>query len=306
MVTEVNKIVYNTLITERAITLPNVGTLSVVRHAATMISKDVVASPKLSIEFSSHAKAISIVELIAQIGGVEVTAAEDIYSRWLEKVRNGSTLTIEGVGVLRNKSFEVDKELDSLLNGASATPVTVRHIRKNRTALWFGFALSIITLALSLIVIFKDDVATMFNGCACVKYVETTSVESAEVAVDDSVTSVDTHVAYVVDESVAEEEFVAVNDIEDEQTPLVDDWTLRDDIRHWVVVGSYSTMENAELAVTTTEKSNEEIRCKIFKLGKMFAVAIYGSDDYEECAEYKQKYSNKFKQAWIFTPKEYR
>jgi hypothetical protein len=38
----------------------------------------------------------------------------------------------------------------------------------------------------------------------------------------------------------------------------------------------------------------------------MFAVAIYGSNDLEECTKYKQEHRKEFEQCWIFTPKEHR
>ena len=105
----------------------------------------------------------------------------------------------------------------------------------------------------------------------------------------------------VVAEDVAEE----IEEIE-LVAPKDDNWTMHDDIRHWVVAGSYSTMENAERAIVAIEEEFSEIHCKIFTLGKMFAVAIYGSSDLEECSKYKQEHRKEFEQCWIFTPKEYR
>jgi hypothetical protein len=293
MVAEVNKIVYNTLVTERAITLPDVGTLSLVRHAATMVSKDVVAAPRLTVEFSSHATATSIVDIIEQVGGVENAVAEDVYSRWLEKVQSGSTLTIEGVGVLRNKSFEVDKELFAVLNPSQSS---VKVKRRNSGAV----AAALVTTFVGAAIVCGCAAWFFCGGDACV-------VEQEVVAdIEEGVTpapAVEIEEECVV---VVEVESVPEAVAEEVVEPVVDDWTKQNDIRHWVVVGSYSTIENAEAAVRSTEKANADIKCKIFPLGKMFAVAIYGSCDLEECVEYKQKYSREFKQAWIFTPKEYR
>lgn len=295
MVAEVNKIVYNTLVTERAITLPDVGTLSLVRHAATMASKAVVAAPRLTVEFSSHATATSIVDIIAQVGGVENDVAEDIYSRWLEKVQSGSTLTIEGVGVLRNKSFEVDKELFAVLN-LSQSSVKVK--RRNSGAV----AAALVTTFVGAAIVCGCAAWFFCGGDACVVEQEVVADIKADIA---SVPAVEIEEECVV---VVEVEVESVPEAVTEEVvePVVDDWTKQNDIHHWVVVGSYSTIENAEAAVRSTEKANADIKCKIFPLGKMFAVAIYGSCDLEECVEYKQKYSREFKQAWIFTPKEYR
>ena len=106
-----------------------------------------------------------------------------------------------------------------------------------------------------------------------------------------------------------EEDIATQNVVEDEsnEVPAVaDNWTMRDDIHHWVVAGSYSTMSNAENAVATIVKRHSDIHCKIITLGKMYAVAIYGSSDRDDCVQYMRKYHKNFGEAWIFTPKEYR
>lgn len=302
MVNEVNKIIYNTLIAERAVTLPSVGTLSLVRHTAAMASKDVVTSPKLSIEFSSHTVAVSVVDVIADVSGVDAAIAEDIYMRWLEKVHSGSTLNIEGVGVLRNKSFEMDNDLAALLNGATSTHVAISRRHNGRVALWLGLVLSIITLIISVFVLFKNDVIALLKSG--IDNVETSVVVTIEEVVKESVAddniatgNEDAVVAEAVTEEIEEIELVAPKD---------DNWTMHDNIRHWVVAGSYSTMENAERAIIAIEEEFSDIHCKIFTLGKMFAVAIYGSSDLEECSKYKQEHCKEFEQCWIFTPKEYR
>lgn len=303
MINEVNKIIYNRLITEREVTLPGVGSLSLVRRAASMSSKEVIVVPRLTIEYSSHTVGYSVVDAIATIGGTDTATAEDIYSRWLEKVRSGSTLTIEGVGILRNKSFEVDKELFAMLNGASATHVNIVRKRKSRAMLWVGLALSIIALIVSIAAIFNIDISAMSNKTTnSDKQVETT-VENiiVEPVAEDVVSG---ELTTDMEENIHTQDVVAVESIE--VATVADNWTMRDDIHHWVVAGSYSTMSNAESAVETITKRHQDIDCRIITLGKMYAVAIYGSSDRDDCVQYMRKYHKNFGEAWIFTPKEYR
>lgn len=303
MVNEVNKIIYNRLITEREVTLPGVGSLSLVRRAASMSSKEVIVAPRLTIEFSSHAEGCSVVDAIAVIGGTDTATAEDIYSRWLEKVRSGSTLTIEGVGILRNKSFEVDKELLSMLNGTSATHVNVVRRKKGRTMLWVGLTLSIIALIVSIAAIFNIDISAISDKATNAdKQVETTveniivEPEAEDVASGELTTD--------VEEDIHTQDVVAVESVE--VATVADNWMMRDDIHHWVVAGSYSTMSNAESAAEAITTKYQDIDCKIITLGKMYAVAIYGSSDRDDCVQYMRKYHKNFGEAWIFTPKEYR
>lgn len=303
MVNEVNKIIYNRLISEREVTLPGVGSLSLVRRAASMSSKEVIVAPRLTIEYSSHADGCSIVDAIAVIGGTDTATAEDIYSRWLEKVRSGSTLTIEGVGILRNKSFEVDKELLSMLNGTSATHVNIVRRKKGRTMLWVGLTLSIIALIVSIAAIFNIDISAISDKATNAdKQVETTVENIIVDPVAENITSGE--LTTDVEEDIHTQDVVAVESVE--VATVADNWTMRDDIHHWVVAGSYSTMSNAESAVETITTKYHDIDCKIITLGKMYAVAIYGSSDRDDCVQYMRKYHKNFGEAWIFTPKEYR
>lgn len=303
MVNEVNKIIYNRLITEREITLPDIGSLSLVRRAASMSSKEAIIAPRLTIEYSSHTVGYSVVDAIATIGGTDTATAEDIYSRWLEKVRSGSTLTIEGVGILRNKSFEADKELFAILNGASATHVNIVRKRKSRAMLWVGLILSIIALIVSIAAIFNIDISAMSNKTTnSDKQVETTVENIIVEPVAEDVASGE--LTTDVEEDIHTQDVVAVESVE--VATVADSWTMRDDIRHWVVAGSYSTMSNAESAVETITKRHQDIDCRIITLGKMYAVAIYGSSDRDDCVQYMRKYHKNFGEAWIFTPKEYK
>ena len=87
---------------------------------------------------------------------------------------------------------------------------------------------------------------------------------------------------------------------------VVTDWRTRDDIRHWVVVGSYSTTANAERAIADIMKRMPQMQCNYFKLGSMYAVAAFGSADSEECQEFKRAYVKEFEQSWVYTPKKFR
>lgn len=242
-------------------------------------------------------------DAIATIGGIDTATAEDIYSRWLEKVRSGSTLTIEGVGILRNKSFEADKELLAMLNGIGDTHVNIVRRRKGRTMLWVGLALSIIALIVSIAAIFNIDISAISDKATNADKQEETTVENIivepvaeDIASDEPTTD--------VEEYTHTQDVVAVESVK--VATVADNWTMRDDIHHWVVAGSYSTMSNAESAVETITKRHQDIDCRIITLGKMYAVAIYGSSDRDDCVQYMRKYHKNFGEAWIFTPKEYR
>lgn len=300
MVDQVNSIIYNTLITERVVTLPGVGTLSVVRQAATIAKDNLVAAPTYVVEFSSHAPGSSVVDIIAVEGGVELSEAEEIYARWLDKVRSGSVLTIEGVGTLRDKSFVADAAFIALFNPSTKS---VKVKRKGRR----GVVLMVIFVVLLAAIVavgwlLGDERDDRFKcACSADKSVESTSGVEPKA-------NVEADVVDIVEEPVEAEpaQVVTTEDAQDMAEEADEDWTAQRNIRHWVIAGSYSTEENAARAIKQIEAAHPDVRCKTFELGWMLAVAVYGSDDRAECEQFMRDYNDEFSQMWIHTPNQYR
>ena len=344
MVNEVNKIVYNTLVAERAIHLPGVGTLSIVRHAAIAESRNRIASPQWTVEFSSQGVATSVVDAIAIEGGVDVLRAEDIYSRWLDRVRNDSTLSIEGVGVLHNDRFVAENSLLDLFNPSKGATLRVKR-KKGGHVVLFVLVIIAVTLLGAVSAWYKDDIMSLFNpqeksvDKPLADQVEENVVEQHELSLDEIFVQEDIIIkafaegvvkgvtdevveiftvepSYIedmgaVEEPVVEEEVEVVEKVVVETpaapaAPVKESWTARNDIRHYVVAGTYSTMENAERAVALLVKKNKDLDCKIFELGKMYAVAVFGSHKQEECAAFMREHGQELQQLWVFTPKKFK
>lgn len=269
MVNEVNKLIYNTLAEHNAVVLPRVGSLGVVRRMAKMEGNRVVA-PTFAVEFSSAEEGVSLCDIIASLANISSSEAEDIFLRWLDKVKESNTLTINGVGTLRDKSFVTDAELQKALNLADKTPIKI-HSRSRKPYL----AIAAVVLALlgfgAYLFLTNDRVASPAP----------TPIEEVVVAEPEPET-----------------------EIEIETAPTR--WIDRDDIRHWVVVGSYSTTENAERAVEDILRRQDAECCDILTLGKMYAVAVYGSSDKADCERFVRDNRDKFKQSWVHTPKRFK
>lgn len=322
MVTEVNKIIYNLLVNEHAVYLPGIGTLSVVRRSATMESKNIIAPPTYTIEFSSHASATSVVDAIVHEASTDIVSAEDIYSRWLDKVRSGNALDIEGVGVLRDKSFAADTAFISMFNASSDK----KRVKKGGKGCIVALIIALLLFAIFAVLgvagwLFYDDIAAMFsqpnNATKESVSATNTTVFDGDIEHDAQFAIYDDATNNEVDEvTYAEEQTETIYNDEPKKTTVRDsaptnvdnnmfseDWTQRNDIRHWVVVGSYSTEENAETAIEIIEKQHPDTYCKVFSLGWMYAVATYGSADRDDCVKYMRKYRYDYDQMWIFTPK---
>lgn len=293
MVGEVNKLIFNTLTTKQAINLPGVGTLFVARTSAKIEAKNRVQPPLYTIEFSSHKAADSLVDEIAAVANIDTKSAQDIYDRWLDKVKEGSVITIEGVGELRGKSFVCNNDLLQTLN---VLPVVTIRKRSNKTTIvWYIMALM------------------MAGVCAGAAYYVLT-LKDTEVITDNQPNKiVEQMVESPVNETVAvlptedaTPEPIIEQEVEEPQVSEPYDWREDAGVIHRVVVGSYSTEENARRAMADIEMRLPELRCSVFTLGTMYAVAAFGSNDKTECEEFKRAYIKEFKQAWVHTPRRYR
>lgn len=282
MVNEVNKLIYNTLAEHNAVVLPRIGSLGVVRRMAKMEGNRVVA-PTFAVEFSSAEEGVSLYDVIASVANISSSEAEDIYLRWLDKVKDGNTLIINGVGTLRDKSFVTDTELQKALNFADKTPIKI-HSRNRKPYI----AIAAVVVALL--------------GVGAYLFLANDRVASPAPAKVEVVAEIPTPTPAPTVEEIVEEVVVAEPEPETETVRWID----RDDIRHWVVVGSYSTTENAERAVEDILKRQDAECCDILILGKMYAVAVYGSSDKDDCERFVRDNKDKFKQSWVHIPKRFK
>lgn len=276
MVNEVNKLIYNALAEYNAVTLPRIGSLSVVRREAKIEGGRVVA-PTFAVEFKSADDGVSLCNIIASVANISAAEAEDIYLRWLDKVKEGNTLTISGVGTLRDKSFIVDTTLTKTLNLSSSAPLKI-HSRSRKPYLIIAAVVAILLGIGAYLFVSNDRVATPI------------AEEPVTIAVAETPEPI---VEEVIEEVVTPE-------------PEPKRWVDSDDIRHWVVVGSYSTRENAERAMEDILSKQKAECCDILTLGKMFAVAVYGSEDKAECERFVRDNRHEFKQSWVHTPKRFK
>lgn len=320
MIAEVNKIILNTLISQGGILLPEVGTLYVKRTPANIISRNSVATPRLNILFATHLQAYSLVDVIASMANIGTAQAKDIYERWLDKVRSGNRLTIEGVGTLNDKSFIVDEQLLRRLNPQSAKDVTItRSHSRGRVLVAAVVAVLLLCVAgagyylydrgvISGVVASADENTELPNIPPRVMTTPAYNITAeCDECVDKEETLPDTTIIaeqVTIEESEAEAEAEIAIAIEADE--VSSDWRENDNTRHYVVVGSYSTEENAERAIASLEKRFTEQKFSFFKLGTMYAVAAYGSAERDDCEAFKRENKDNFKQSWIYTPRKYR
>ncbi len=298
MVTEVNKLIYNSLVKHGAIHLPMVGTLLITRSSAKQQGNR-VAAPINRVEFSSHAEAISLVNVITEECGVAIEDAEDIYARWHNRAANGAILSIDGVGKLQDKSFVLDEEFSRAINANSFGSIKIKPRRKCVPA-YISAAILLIIAAIYVFILSDFNIYNTQQTTNTITDIE--GIATSEI-IDDTVPEN----LPIIEEIVASESDDVEPVIEDIE-PIIEEQVVvaEPEVGYMVVVGSFETKANAENYAASIERRAEEINCRIQPLGRLYAVIAFVAEDKVDCQEFMSDYIKLFPHAWIHTPRELR
>lgn len=70
--------------------------------------------------------------------------------------------------------------------------------------------------------------------------------------------------------------------------------------RYYVVLGVFSTVENAERAVAETARKEESMRCGIYRFGAKWMVSPFESADAEACTLFRRAHHEHFPDLWTY------
>ena len=310
MVDEVNRLVGNLLAAGSGVFLPGVGSLFVERRGARRLSKRSVQPPCRVVSFSSQQQGVSLADELARTLHCDAAGAQDVYDRWLSRTREGDVLTIEGVGVLKFKNFTLAPAFDRLLNPQGHEPVRIKPARRLDWALWVGIA--------------AIGIAAVYGGreflllypeapeAAAVTEIPAASDSFGTVEAPDALVEApptERSVAGVsaaqaggaasgasVPDAAPEPEIAETHPAQEQDVP-----TALLSGRHYVVLGVFSTEENARRAVRETEARESALRCRIYRFGGKFMVSPFSSDDAGACAQFIRVQDGRFPDMWTYT-----
>lgn len=322
MTGQVGKLVGNLLAGGGAVFLPGVGSLYVERRGARRIDRRHVAPPCRTVLFTSQQRGPSLVEEIARVlrvNGVQpenpLPEAQQVYDRWIAAVQTDGTLTVEGVGTLRFKDFKLDEAFDRRLNPQGHAPVRVRAPRRFDAVLWIGIAAIVCVLGGTAYWWFEDRVRgvapesgavaaespLLRGGTDSVAGIPDGEIPVAEPsATDRNVNPSETSGSGKSSESgetagTASHTRPAVrNGASFEPSRMVSG-------RHYVVLGVFSTVENAERAARDAASKDVAIACGIYRFGAKFMVSPFESDDREACRLFAAAHEERFPNMWTYT-----
>ena len=284
MIEEVNKIIYNMLISGRGVFLPEVGTLYIERQAARKLADGRLLSPRNTVVFAEGVQAPSLVDEIVSIAGCGVEQAQDIYERWKAKTLAEGVLTIGGIGVLKGKSFSTDKTFHSAINPQGVKTLVVR---KKSSNAWI-YVVSAVAIVVALGFLAHLMWGDKFMG-----------KQSAEKVVVEQVATPEAPAVESAEQGV---ESAAEPNAEQAQSAQVAPQSS--EYAYYVVIGIFSTPENAERAVQQVQAKIKDVECKVlpFKGGKHM-VTIFGSDSVADCNAFARSYRDVYPDLWVYNKK---
>lgn len=303
MVGEVNKIIYNMLVSGRGVYLPEVGSLYIERQAARKISADKLLSPRNVVAFQSGEQAPSLVAEIVAVAGCSDEQAADIYQRWSAKTREGSNIKIGGVGVLNQKSFVMESDFASAINPKGVKTIVIR--RRSNTWLYALCAVCVL-VALG----FLGYI--MFGGeqKPTVKRAESIAQAEAQPIVEQGVAETANAEGQVntSDNTTAEATTTATtatsSDTLTQAAQTADTAaTTPVDYEYYVVMGIFSTEENAQRAIAQAESRIKDLNCKVLPFKDKFMVTLFGSDKIGDCNSFANSYRDIYADLWVYRKK---
>ena len=295
MIEEVNKIIYNMLISGRGVFLPEIGSLYIERQAARKLADGRLLSPRNVVVFTPQQQAPSLVDEIVAIAKCGVEQAQDIYERWKAKTYQDGVLTVGGVGVMRSGGFSTDKGFHSVINPQGVKTLVVRKKSSNTWLYAVSGVAVIVALAILIFLVWGDKIA---GNVSVVKSADTEQVAPA--VAESAATSEQT-----VQPAEAETQNAAVQQAQPAEAeatqPIV---SPSKEYAYYVVMGIFSTPENAERAVQQAQSKIKDVECKVLPFkGDKHMVAIFGSDNVADCNAFARSYRDIYPDLWVYNKK---
>lgn len=275
------------LLAGSSVAIPGVGTLRVERQPARKLSATMIQPPCRKLIFLFEEVGPSLKTVIEREAACSAEEAADACERWLEQGRAEQQLHIDGVGVLCGKLFSVDAAFQRKLN-----PQGVEPVRLKRRMPWWVWSLLAIVIAAFL----TGLIVWWINPVAWWSERQKSRVEPLE----EPVIQPDTVV--VQEPIVAEPEA---------PKPLTDELYRPTEIiptrsgKSYVVLGIYSTLENARRAVGQAEEAYGLVAGEscIFNYGSKFLVSLGESDKRAHAQEVAARYRTErgVKDVWVYS-----
>lgn len=334
MMEQVGRLIGGLLAGGGEVFLPGIGSLYTERQPARRINRREVIPPHRFVQFTSQQRGASLVDEIArvlQINGAEAERvqemAQSVYDRWTARALESEVLTIEGVGVLKNKHFTPDEAFERRLNPQGRERVRVPRPRRFDWVCWIGVAAVVCAAAIGIYAwqMFRVDTPDSVPMTRLVPARQTDSLAMAQQTDSTGVAATDPSqpASGVTPAQSSEPSSAATSTVSttstaptasttSASTPAPTDRPVSADNatspaalisgHHYVVLGVFSTMENARRAAAGAASSQEvAITCGVYRFGAKFMVSPFESNDPEACRLFIRAHADRFPDMWVYT-----
>ena len=315
---QVSNLVYNALAKRQGVVLPGIGTLYAVTVPAEMQKPGVVTPPVNRVELvTDELPGIPhIVDLIAGYDQTDPEQAREIYNRWLAENCSEEGVTIGAVGNIREGVFTPDPGLEEALNPVDTGAVRLPgRIDAKRVAMWVVFAVLIgVGISVGAIVWYEYS-----EQMRIVRLSEQPVLPASVPAAPDS-PAVKVPAAAGSESSAGESGAPAGAD-SSAAVPAKQPEPVREPatvpaaklvpataaMHYYVIVGTYSTDQNAEKFIASAQKKNDKLEyAKIPMPNGKILVSVFGATAETEANRMKNEVSGLFPDAWVFKSKSAR
>ena len=303
MVDETAKVIFNLLASGESVYLNGVGKLTVRRKPAQKSSGKSIKPPYKFVVLESLQQGISLEEHLALIGNMSSEKAHEVYGEWLAAASHDGVIDISGVGYIENGVFTMDKEFESTLNPQGTAAVNIR--RGHNTTLYVFAAICCIFAICTLWYVWHDTQQNSILHKMQSAQSQTNNYESQQPATIAAAETVVNEPPVVTDNNEATA--IAAEQVESipEETAKVKSEEVQRSVsgRSYVVVGVFSTLDNARRAAKDAGKKLGQDDIRTYFYSDKYMVSAFEADNRQECSEYLNKSSRKIKDLWIYTKK---
>lgn len=297
----ITQLLFNALAQRQTVVLLGIGSLRF-RRVAAKLEGSALTPPRNMFRFSSREEGRSLLDMLVDEAGCTREEGEEAYRRWLHRIKQGHSVVIEGVGRIEDDFFTPSEELERLLNPTSDAPVVLRRHRSLR-GLWIG----LVAVALVAVVGGAWWYVNMHSAPAPARVAQTAekpAAEMVEMADNVATESVVESVAEPVKEVVPVAESVQSPAPENKPAPATTEIGEMTSGMSYVVVGVFSTEDNARKFIEQMARRAPEMACRAYKFqGSKFMVSGFESADGAEASAFIRDHRAQFPDLWVYKRK---
>lgn len=296
----ITQLLFNALAQRQTVVLPGIGSLRFKRIAA-KLEGSTLTPPRNMFRYSSREEGRSLLDMLISAAGCSHEEGEEAYRRWLRRIKQGHSIVIEGVGRIEEDFFKPSDELEQLLNPVASAPLTIKR-RRSWRGLWITLA-AVAVIGVAGAAWWYVQMQPTSTPAVVAQKVEKPKTEVVEVA---------EKVDSVVAEQVATEVAPEVAPVQKESapasapasTPVSTEVGEMTSGMSYVVMGVFSTEENARKYVTQLAKRAPEIGCRIYRFqGAKFIVSGFESADGAVATTFIREHRTQFPDLWAYKRK---